>query len=209
MRNINIKSMIKYIKICCIVAGLHIIISCNNQTDLIVSYKNPQIQYSGRIDTTRTDGADLFWSGTSVKINFEGESIKALLEDERGDNYYNIIIDDTRVLMMKPGIARKHFQLASNLDKGKHSVEIFKRTEWDRGKTTFYGFRIRGEGKILPKSPPQKRKIEFYGNSITAGYAVEDYSGIRACFLAAACSIRILGIPASMALVMPPCSSTS
>ena len=31
--------------------------------------------------------------------------------------------------------------------------------------------------KLLPKSAPKKRKMEFYGNSITAGYAIEDLSG--------------------------------
>lgn len=171
------QNMIRYIRIVCILAGLSLAISCNNQTDLIVSCKHPQIQYSGRIDTTRTDGADLYWSGTSIKLNFEGESIMALMKDERGDNYYNVIIDDTLVMMIQPKTMQKEQILASGLEKGKHSVEIFKRTEWDRGKTTFYGFRIKGEGEILPKSPPKKRKIEFYGNSITAGYAVEDYSG--------------------------------
>ncbi len=58
-----------------------------------------------------------------------------------------------------------------------HTVELFKRTEWDRGNGEFYGFRIGGKAKVLPKSPAKKRKIEFYGNSITAGYAVEDFSG--------------------------------
>ena len=59
----------------------------------------------------------------------------------------------------------------------KHTIEIFKRTEWDRGKTSFYGFQIKGNPKLLHKSEPPKRKMEFYGNSITAGYAVEDTSG--------------------------------
>jgi hypothetical protein len=169
--------MIKYLKLICILAVLQLLISCSSKTDLVISYRNPQIGYSGRIDTSRIEGADLYWSGTSVRLNFEGKSIKALLEDERGDNYYNVIIDDSIIMMLRPGTMRKYIQLASELGMGKHSVLIFKRTEWDRGKTTFYGFQISGNGKLLPKSPPKKRKIEFYGNSITAGYAVEDTSG--------------------------------
>ncbi len=169
--------MIKYIRIICILAGIQLLISCSSRTDLIVSYRNPQIHYSGRIDTTGTDGADLYWSGTSVRINFEGESIDALLKDRRGDNYYNVIVDDSCIMMIRPGAGKKYYRLLSGLETGKHTVELFRRTEWDRGKTTFYGFRIRGDGKILPDSEPKERKIEFYGNSITAGYAVEDYSG--------------------------------
>jgi hypothetical protein len=72
----------------------------------------------------------------------------------------------------------KHsYMLASNLKKGKHLVQLFKRTEWDKGKTLFYGFEIPENSKLLLPPAPKKRKIEFYGNSITCGYAIEDSSG--------------------------------
>ncbi len=156
---------------------IFLITGCNRKSDQFVHYSNLQIGYSGRIDTTRTEGADLYWSGSSVSINFEGSSIEALMEDETGDNYYNVIIDGQVVSTFRPSVIRRYHLLVPKLDKGRHTIEVFKRTEWDRGKTTFYGFRIKGDGKILPKSPPRKKKIEFYGNSITAGYAVEDDSG--------------------------------
>lgn len=158
-------------------AGLILLNSCSKQGDLYISHSNPQIEYSGRIDSSQTQATDLYWSGTSVKINFEGQSIGAILKDEKGANYYNIIIDRDSILILKPDTIKRYHQLVSGLKKGKHSLEIFRRTEWSKGKTSFYGFRINGKGKILTKSTPKKRKIEFYGNSITAGYAVEDFSG--------------------------------
>ena len=151
-------------------------ISCN-QTEITLDYANPNIQYSGRIDTNRINAAELFWSGSSIKINFEGKSISALMKDETGDNYYNIIIDRDSVLLFRPDTKKQYYDLVTNLNKGKHSIEIFKRTEWNRGKTTFYGFQINGNAKIFSKDTPQKRKIEFYGNSITAGYGIEDFVG--------------------------------
>jgi len=154
-----------------------ILIGCSSENELVISFSNPEIDYWGRIDTTKIEAAQLYWSGTSIKLNFEGESIQALLEDETGDNYYNIIIDNDRISILRPDTIKRYYQLASELPKGKHSIEIFKRTEWNRGKTNFYGFKINNEVKLLPKSVPKKRKIEFYGNSITAGYAVEDTSG--------------------------------
>ncbi|MFT6731617.1 MAG: hypothetical protein ACJA1H_002960, partial [Glaciecola sp.] len=42
---------------------------------------------------------------------------------------------------------------------------------------SFYGFKLNKGAKILPKSLSKNRKIEFYGNSITAGYAIEDTTG--------------------------------
>jgi len=156
---------------------LTLVFACSTRQELIIDYSNSQIVYSGRIDSSQAKGAELYWSGTSIKFNFEGESISALMEDEKGDNYFNIIIDNDSLSILRPDTTKRYYQLASELSKGKHTIEIFKRTEWDRGKTSFYGFQIKGAAKLLPKLPPNKRKIEFYGNSITAGYAIEDTSG--------------------------------
>ncbi|GAA5028617.1 hypothetical protein GCM10011506_14290 [Marivirga lumbricoides] len=153
-------------------------IGCQSKSnqEVIVNYTNPEIEYWGRIDST-DEGTNLYWSGTSIEMNFEGESIHALLQDETGDNYYNIIIDNNEPVLLRPDTTQQYYQLASQLPEGAHSVRIFKRTEWDRGKTVFAGFKIEGNASVLPKPAPKERKIEFYGNSITAGYAVEDTSG--------------------------------
>ncbi len=99
------------------------------------------------------------------------------MKDEKRLNYYNIILDTDSIIVFNPDTITKYYTLASGLDKGAHSIEIFRRTEWSKGKTQFFGFRIKGDAKILPKEKSKKRKIEFYGDSITAGYANEDTSG--------------------------------
>ncbi|MFK7776475.1 MAG: SGNH/GDSL hydrolase family protein [Saprospiraceae bacterium] len=159
------------------ILAIILVISCTSKQELFIDYSNSQIEYSGRIDSSNMIGAELYWSGTSIKINFEGESLAVLLEDEKGENYYNIIIDSDSLFILRVDTTKRYYQLASGLPKGKHTIEIFKRTEWDRGKTSFYGIQIKGKAKLLPRSKPFKRKMEFYGNSITAGYAIEDTSG--------------------------------
>ncbi|WP_034043037.1 SGNH/GDSL hydrolase family protein [Wocania ichthyoenteri] len=153
-----------------------ILMGCSGVKELSINFSDFEIEYCGRVDTTKIKAAELYWSGTSIKMNFEGESIQALLKDESGDNYYNVIIDNDSVFILRPDKIKQFYQLASNLPKGKHSIEIFKRTEWNRGKTSFYGFKINNKARSLPKPAPKQRKIEFYGNSITAGYAIEDLS---------------------------------
>ncbi len=150
--------------------------SCDSKTKLLVPYSSPEIEYWGRIDTTKNDAAELYWSGTSIHLNFEGSSISVLFDEERGDNYYNVIIDDS-LFLFRPDTLKQYYQLATGLTAGAHSLKLFKRTEWDRGWSRFYGFKVSGKAKILPPPTPKKRKIEFYGNSITAGYGVEDFSG--------------------------------
>lgn len=151
--------------------------ACAGKHDVLVRYSDSRIAYQGRIDTTTNQSASLFWSGTSIRLNFEGDSVLATFSDQRGDNYYNIIVDTDSLYVLRTDSSRREYLLASGLGKGPHAIEIFKRTEWDRGTTSFHGFRITGQAKVLEPDEPRKRKIEFYGNSITAGYGVEDFSG--------------------------------
>ena len=150
-------------------------IACTNNKEVVIPFSNPAIDYWGRIDTSQIDRADLSWAGSSIKINFEGESIYATIKNNTEDNYLSIILDNDSIRIIKPDTIQKQYVLAANLSKGKHSIEIFKRT--NRGITSFYGFDIKNKAKLLTKEIPKKRKIEFYGNSITAGYAIEDTSG--------------------------------
>jgi hypothetical protein len=154
-----------------------LLISCSAKNELIVDPSDPAIEYSGRINTSSGESAGLSWPGSSIRINFEGASIAALLQDKSGDNYYNVILDNDSIFILRPQTIKQYQVLASNLSKGPHTIEIFRRTEWNKESTNFYGFKINANAKLLAKSPPKKRKIEFYGDSITAGFAVEDTSG--------------------------------
>ena len=141
-----------------------------------ISYNNPNLYYQGRI-MYNDSSAVLSWPGNSVTIWFEGTNISAILQDADTANYYNIILDDNVISKIHTDSVKQIYSLASGLTEGKHKLELFKRTEWDKGKTFFYGFETPENTVILSPPPPPKRKIEFYGNSITCGYAMEDYSG--------------------------------
>ncbi|WP_430816513.1 SGNH/GDSL hydrolase family protein [Carboxylicivirga sp. RSCT41] len=144
-----------------------------------VEFDNKDLKYSGRIDYSSGNSADLLWSGSSIRFNFKGESVSALLHDHKDQNYYNLIVDEDSVIVFNPGAEKKFYTLVSGLGKGQHTLEIFKRTEWGRGKTSFYQFNIEGDGELLRRPDEKKRKIEFYGNSITAGYGNEDLEADR------------------------------
>jgi len=145
---------------------------CRNETD--VPFNNPQIVYQGRIDTSQ-QVAVFYWPGTSAKIYLKGQgSIYALLKDEKGKNYYNIILNNDSIRILHPDTAKRYYLLAANLPEGKHVVEIFKRTGWDKGNTWFYGFRLKDSLQLVSPPKAKRLKLEFYGNSITVGYAVDD-----------------------------------
>ncbi len=139
-------------------------------------FNNPNISYEGRI-VYQKDAAVLSWSGTSVNVYFEGSAIAAILQDKDTGNYYNVVIDDKMVGKIHTDTTKHGYLLASNVDLGYHHLTLFKRTEWDKGKTLFFGFELPVDAAAIPNPSSKKRKIEFYGNSITCGYAIEDSSG--------------------------------
>jgi hypothetical protein len=133
-----------------------------------------KIKITGRV--LHQDSVGLFWSASSVKMKFRGASLKAQLRDEKGKNYFNVVIDGDSVRYVRLDSTRQFYTLASGLPDGEHTVELIKGTEYDRGSTWFYGVQVI-DGELLDLPKGNNRFIEFYGNSITAGYAIDDNTG--------------------------------
>ena len=139
-----------------------------------VAPDDKKVIYQGRI-LYNNDKSALMWSASSASVRFKGTKISAILQDTKGKNYYNVIIDYDSITLLQPGKEKKEYVLAENLPYGEHIVELFKRSEWSMGTTYIYGFNI--VGKALKPRNKKKLKLEFYGNSITSACGVEDYSG--------------------------------
>ena len=146
---------------------------------LFVPFTDAHIQYEGRIGM-KADAAELYWPGTALRINFSGTAVKALLKDEKGQNYYSVIVDGENIHKIDLDTTKRLYTLAENLAPGNHTIELFKITqyhkEYNRGFTKFYGFDL-DSGKILSPPKQKKNKFEFYGNSVTCGHAIEDTTG--------------------------------
>ena len=138
-----------------------------------LSFKDKHISYQGRILFTN-DAATLMWPGTSFTVNFVGTGISGIFKDQDTSNYYNIIIDKDSIRTIQFDTVKRVVPLAEGLPYGKHSLEVFKRTEWDKGKTWFYGLVETENTRFLKADKLPHRKIEFFGNSITCGYAIYD-----------------------------------
>ena len=148
---------------------------CKSGVKQNFTFKDSRIKYMGRIGETDSC-KEIYWSGSSITVNFQGKNLSLLLKDEKGENYFNIIIDGKVKTILHTDSLKKMYRLTSDLENGIHTVTLFKRTEWTKGKTLFYGIQLDESAELL-KINKNKKLIEFYGNSITAGYAVEDTSG--------------------------------
>ena len=144
------------------------------QAQTLIPFNQKSISYMGRVEYIENQCAKIYWPGTSVKINFEGTDAKVILKNESGTVYFYAIIDDDaqHAKKIKPDSAKTSYVLATGLPNGKHSVQIFKLTD-NTTITSFYGFELNEGAHVLKSDLPEKKKIEFYGNSITAGHGVE------------------------------------
>jgi lysophospholipase L1-like esterase len=149
--------------------------ACSSET--FVSPNQSGLYFQGRIGQNQLEYYELYWPGTSVTLKTTSTKVSVVLSDDIGQTYYSVIIDGKLDTIINPTKARQSYQLANNLSKGEHTIELFRRTEYPTGTTRFYGFEIEGDAQILPIDEPEMQVV-FIGNSITTGYANEDKSGL-------------------------------
>jgi hypothetical protein len=159
-----------------ILGMLSITLNVAGSVDTISSSDN-LIEYTGRIDFTNTDVPVFSYSGVSIRARFTGTSIGIIMNDNTGNNYYNIILDGRLLDTLRITTGKKIYPLAEGLENTTHEIEIFKLTEEMFGKTQFYGFVVDIGSNLLSLANSRPLLIEYIGNSITCGYGNEGIAG--------------------------------
>jgi enterochelin esterase-like enzyme len=143
-------------------------------SDLPISEsKVDHVQYTGRVEKKDAGLTHLYWPGTSVTTTFNGSMLNAVLHDEKGHNTYKIVIDDDSSYDLRLDSIKRPYTLASKLRPGTHTVTLYRLTDWFNGVTSFHGFQYEQGTTVLPVKS-KKRKLEFYGNSITVGAGMRE-----------------------------------
>lgn len=140
-----------------------------------IPYNHKLLTYEGRVGITNSC-AEFYWSGNNVTIQVQGaKAISAKLADNIDNNFLYIVVDGdaagARKLMI--GKTLQSYNLANFTDAGRHVVQLFKITNTDEHIIRFYGFDIDQSAQVLKPQPRPKRRIEFFGNSITCGHGVD------------------------------------
>ncbi len=124
-----------------------------------------QIQYFGRWEKNE-DVYRCAQGATYIRANFTGTSLYADLEDANA--WWRVSIDGGEFRRFRP--QGRHTLLAENLPQGEHKVLLVRSTEGRAGISEFRGFGIDDDAQILAPDPVKKRRLEFIGDSITAGF---------------------------------------
>ncbi len=140
-----------------------------------ISPADKHLQYTGRVDFSDPIAPIISWPDTSVAANFTGPYLAITLDDQDGKNFFNVFIDDdlAHPFIIHAVKGEKDYVIAERLPEGKHSFLLTKRTEGEEGATIVKSFTFADHAKLLPPPSRPKRRIEFFGDSITSGMADE------------------------------------
>ncbi len=153
-----------------------------NDNVFTVPHDSPALRYMGR--TELFGGFPRFvFAGTNVTIRFAGSSIACVIRNHRFFNKMElgVIIDGKQTK-----VAFEHTEddifitLAEGLEYAKHEVTLYKRQDASHY-FEFKGFILDSEAEILVPAPEKKRKIECYGDSVSAGQVVECIDCTASC----------------------------
>lgn len=154
--------MIKLFIMVCAMAAI-----CNSAS--IISPNNSNIQYFGRFDFSNPSEVAFEWPGVYIRAVFQGTSCKVIL---RGNDLFDVFIDEKALAVLKSGPKPDTLIAADGLEDKPHQLLLKKRSE--SSVPSFFQGLVLDSGKALitPPAPPV-RKIEFIGDSYTAGFASE------------------------------------
>lgn len=134
-----------------------------------------EFSYMGRIDFANPAAPVFIWAGSSVAFNFIGTDIEIEITN-------TIFADKTHIGYFIDGIQYKldlerngekiRYTLAKGLDRTEHRVIIFKRMDATHYFTLNAVYLDDNAALLTPTEKP-KRKIEVFGDSVSAGAVVE------------------------------------
>ena len=68
----------------------------------LIMATNPDIEYSGRIDFSKPEAPQFSYSGVSIRATVDAEKAGVVLNDEKGENYFAVIVDNVYTGKLKP-----------------------------------------------------------------------------------------------------------
>lgn len=136
---------------------------------------NKKLLYSGRIDWGNPEEPVFVYPCTSVKIRYTGSFLRVCVRNKSAywDNYLGCIADGKHLAFLLPKDGTASFDIGTGSTTGnEHTVMLFKRQDSCHEMSILW-FETSDDGEILGLPEKPLRKIEVYGDSVSAGEVSE------------------------------------
>jgi lysophospholipase L1-like esterase len=137
--------------------------------------EDSRFRYEGRFDRSNPAAPVLVWQGSRIYIDFEGSAFALRFNWVEGQNFFDVTVDDTATVLAVNKADHTRLTFPQPLGPGRHHLTLFKRSEAAAGNARFLGIEIAlGAHAWVPPATTYKLKMQFIGDSITAGACNED-----------------------------------
>ena len=139
----------------------------------IYTADNKAFSYMGRVDLSETKAPVLIYAGSNIKCRFKGTFLKLTLDNIPMDKFssFGAVIDGVQYRVeMKNENGTAEYTIAENLEDTIHNLTIFKR----QAAAHYFRFiSLETDGELLPSEEKYDLKLEYYGDSVSAGEVTE------------------------------------
>lgn len=139
-----------------------------------IDLDHENLQYSGRIDVFNPKRPEFIFPASSLSFSFKGTGAAVVICNHGAywDNYLGILVDGKQEKALLPKTGSLRIVLAENLPEEEHQIMIFKRQD-SCHEFAVEGLELFDGGELLPMQEKPYRKIEVYGDSVSAGEVSE------------------------------------
>lgn len=146
-----------------------------------IKMNDRRLSYCGRIDWSEEEYPVFIYPCTWVNLRFTGSRLKLYVENRRAywNSYLGCILDGKQVSLVLPEEGKGILEIPIEpLDGQEHEAVIFKRQDACH-EVKFLGMELMDGAELLEPLRKPDRKIEVYGDSVSAGEVAEavEYTG--------------------------------
>ncbi len=140
----------------------------------VIGAADPRFAYEGRFDFTDRARPVIIWQASRIRIDFAGDALALLFADARDQCFLNAEVGGTTTIVAVPAGPAARVALAG-FGAGRHHLVLVKRSEAAAGTARFRGIELpAGAAAWAPAATGARLRLEFIGDSITAGACNED-----------------------------------
>ncbi len=147
-----------------------------------IRLSDSRLQYTGRVDMDDPDNPVFLFTASYVRFRMVGHHLRVILTNTHHlwENRLGVVINGEQFGVLLKWDAMNEIDLSDHLHDGENDVMLFKRQD-SCCKITLHALMIGASDTLLNPPERQTRRIEFYGDSVSAGEVSEaaEYTGKR------------------------------